>query len=84
MEKKKILFISSSLTFKLVSSGIAGGEVRLAEMMRGFLKDDWEVQFLTSGGGDLFCKHFGLSKVINYDLLPYLKQNVCKKDYHLH
>ncbi len=62
----KILFISSAVTKKLMHLGISGGEVRLAEIMRGFIKDGWGIHFLTNGGGELFCKHFGLNKVINH------------------
>jgi len=67
MKKKKIIFVSSSLTAKLVSSGIAGGEVRLAAIMKGFIEDNWEVHFLTNGGGKLFCELFRLNKVINHN-----------------
>jgi len=66
MIKKKILFISSSITAETICLGIAGGEVRLSEIIRGFIKDNWEVHFLTNGGGELFCKNFKLTEVINH------------------
>lgn len=43
--------------------GIAGGEVRLAEIMKGFLKKGWDVHFLTNGGGKIFCDNFKLDNV---------------------
>lgn len=67
MKNKKILFINSTITAQSISLGIAGGEVRLAEIMRGFIRDKWEVHLLSNGGGEIFCKHFGLSKVINHN-----------------
>ncbi len=63
---KKIIFINSTLTEESVNGGIAGGEVRLAEIIKGFIGNNWEVHFLTNGGGDLFCKNFGLFEVINH------------------
>lgn len=69
---KKFFFISSTITANLMNSGITGGEVRLAEIMRGFIKDGWEVHFLTNGGGRLFCKYFALL----YTLLPVIPQKV--------
>ncbi|MGB9911205.1 MAG: glycosyltransferase family 4 protein [Microgenomates group bacterium] len=65
---KKILFISSSINNKLMKSGITGGEVRLAKIMKGFLKKGWEVHFLTNGGGETFCNYFGLKGVINHNI----------------
>lgn len=67
MKKKNILFIDSLITAKSIRLGITGGEVRLAEIMRGFIEDDWEVHLLTNGGGKYFCELFGLNKVINHN-----------------
>lgn len=63
--KKKILFISSTISSR-ITSGIAGGEVRLAEIMRGFIKAGWDVYFLTNGGGESLCGYFELDGVKNH------------------
>ena len=70
--KKKILFINSSISAKGISSGIAGGEVRLAEIMKGFIKRGWEVHFLTNGGGEFLCKLFNLDRIKNHNF--YIKE----------
>lgn len=65
--KKEILFIDSTITAESMQKGIAGGEVRLSEIMRGFIAEGWDVNFLTNGGGEIFCERFVLKNVINHN-----------------
>lgn len=65
--RSKILFISggaSKKMFDMSDGGITGGDVRLAEIMRGAVNDGFEVHFLVTSGAELFCKKFNLSGVI--------------------
>lgn len=51
---------------KLIKSGISGGEVRTAEIMKEFILNGWEVHLLANKNGNLFCEQFELNNVINH------------------
>ncbi|KKS96081.1 MAG: glycosyl transferase family protein [Candidatus Gottesmanbacteria bacterium GW2011_GWA2_43_14] len=67
MNKRKILFIASALDGSTINQGISGGEVRLAEIIKAFIKNNWEVHFLANKNNNIFCEHFNLNNVINHN-----------------
>ncbi len=67
---KKILFISTGVSQQQLDYyGLSGGEVRLAEIIRGFLQADVQVHLLTQSAAEKFCQIFNLKNVIchNYN-----------------
>ncbi|MFA4880061.1 MAG: glycosyltransferase family 4 protein [Candidatus Doudnabacteria bacterium] len=77
MMKNKILFICTGISKELSKGGFSGGEVRLAEIIRGALKNNWETHLLVSSGGETFCRIFNLKNVITYNLFQ--KRNYAGK-----
>ena len=70
--KSEILFVNSGISKKMFSQvdrGITGGDVRIAEIMRGAIEKNLKVHLLATSRGELFCKKFNLQGVIchNFD-----------------
>jgi len=59
----KILFISTSISKKLLNYGISGGEIRLSEIMKGSVRNNIDTHFLVNNGGDIFCKDFSIENI---------------------